>query len=629
MRPSCSIANASIPTLLLHVLILLCIFHARLVVAEQPVFTASVEYDEEAFGKYPVQTFKSTPIVGPRPNLLLRDSRCESSLYTFLTPRGYVGAARNAQMTILDQGGRLVWTLGWEGQQIYNLMVQRYRGHKYLTFWAGDDAVGGHGAGTYYLLDETYTLRHTIKAGNNLPGDLHDFRLTDDGTALLTVYEVREHDLSSMGKTTGPIWDCLIQETDVETGKVVFQWRASEHFNISDTHRAIGGEGEPGGAPFDWFHINSIDKDLKGNYLISSRYLSNLAYIDGKTGALLWTLGGKRNMFQDLSDGRATDFRYQHDATWDRDYTEITLFDNSDLGKLSNASRPRGMRIKVDQEARTARLVAEYRNPQHIPAESQGSTQTLPGGNVIVGFGFTAAWTEFARDGTPLCDVHYGPQSRFGTGDVQSYRVLKFAWNGYPTTTPDLDVSKDDAGVWRAYVSWNGATEVVQWVLQGAAADEDDDDEDEPDEWHVVEMALKDGFETDFVLDAGHARYLRAVALDGKGNPLGTSGMLDVGNVSAVSLYHRLAYFVLDSDEPQLTHMQDYKVAKPAPADTVAYTRETVAVSAGAVAGMAFMGICALARPAVQLWRRTELGRRRVLYKKLSMGGGELSSQAV
>ncbi|KAJ6445423.1 arylsulfotransferase protein [Purpureocillium lavendulum] len=596
MRPSCIFSCAAITIFQSWTALLL---HATLASAEQPVFTDSDDFDNATFGKYPVQTFKSTGIVAPRPNFLLQDSRCEGDLYTFLTPRGYVDAARNPQMTILDQRGHLVWTSKWEGKQIYNLMVQRYRGHNYLTFWAGNDAVGGHGAGTFYMaltkvqLDDTYSHRHTIKAGNGLEGDLHEFRLTDNGTALMTVYEVREHDLSSLGKKKGPIWDCLIQEAEVETGKVVFQWRASEHFNVSDTFRAIGGEGDPGGAPFDWFHINSIDKDPKGNYLISSRYLNCLGYIDGRTGELLWILGGKSNMFKDLSGGKATDFRYQHDARWDNDYTEITLFDNSDIGKLSDASRPRGMRILLDQELKTARLVADYRNPRHIPAESQGSTQTLPGGNVIVGFGFTAAWTEFAHDGTPLCDVHYGAQSRFGTGDVQSYRVLKFAWRGLPTTDPDLAVVRDDAGVWRAYTSWNGATEVAEWVLQGATAE----DGNTTTNWRALETVPKDGFETDFVLAADHPKYLRAVAMDGKGNALGTSKVLDASEA-----------------------VVDYNVDKARLAEDPSYIRETVALSAGVMAGVALAGMCVMARPAWAAWRRHGLRRKAARYRKLSTG---------
>lgn len=31
-------------------------------------------------------------------------------------------------------------------------MVQKYKDSNYLTFWAGNDAVGGHGAGAYYMV---------------------------------------------------------------------------------------------------------------------------------------------------------------------------------------------------------------------------------------------------------------------------------------------------------------------------------------------------------------------------------------------------------------------------------------------------------------------------------------------
>jgi hypothetical protein len=65
------------------------------------------------------------------------------------TPRGYRVAEPGAM--ILDSKGDFVW---WRGgyQQVYNMMAQEYNGQKYLTFWAGDDTVGGHGAGYYYMV---------------------------------------------------------------------------------------------------------------------------------------------------------------------------------------------------------------------------------------------------------------------------------------------------------------------------------------------------------------------------------------------------------------------------------------------------------------------------------------------
>jgi hypothetical protein len=57
----------------------------------------------------------------------------------------------------------LVWTSGWDKKQIYNLMAQEYKGHKYITFWAGNDAVGGHGAGSYYMVSECFVCRRVFE----------------------------------------------------------------------------------------------------------------------------------------------------------------------------------------------------------------------------------------------------------------------------------------------------------------------------------------------------------------------------------------------------------------------------------------------------------------------------------
>ncbi|KAM4067117.1 arylsulfotransferase (ASST) domain-containing protein [Hirsutella rhossiliensis] len=499
------------------VLHLVLFLDAGFALAELPVFVASSGYDLGNFGNYPIQTFKSSKAIAPRPNLLRQDSSCARSSKIVFAPRALVRAPPSLQATIMDAHGHLVWTSGWDDMYIYNLMVQKYEDHNYLTFWAGPKPAGGRGAGAYYVLDETYNLTAKFEAAHGLQGDLHEFRFTDRGTVLLTAYDIKDHDLSSLGKTIGPIWDCLLQEVDIRTGDLLFEWRASDHISISDTYTAIGDTGDPGGAPFDWLHINSVDKDAKGNYLVSCRFLHALAYVQGRTGNVVWVLGGKNNMFSDLSAGRATGFAMQHDARWDSDYSEITLFNNG-----ANDSEARGMRIAVDQTAMTAKLVTEYESPHHIRSATQGSMQNLPGGNVLLSFGRSAAFTEFSRHGKVLCDTHFGPEYRFNSGEVQSYRVLKYDWKGYPTTNPDLAVVQDDAMIWRAYVSWNGATEVTEWVLQGTDSDLSGS------EWRVVGTKLRDGFETDFLLGADHPRHLRAVGLDHKGNALGTSMPVNV-----------------------------------------------------------------------------------------------------
>lgn len=505
------------------------------VVADEEPYHEDDQYDQSVYGLYPVQRFMSTGAVAPRPNLLRTDPRC-SNLYTFMTPRGGVAPA---QATILDHNGHLVWTIGGYNQ-VYNLLVQKYNGEDYLTFWAGNDAVGGHGAGFYYMvsfdflgsslsshhpqLDTSYNQILQISAANGLDADLHDFRITEQGTAIFTVYEVVNTDLTSLGKDfVGEAWDCLIQEIDLSTGGLVFQWRALDHYDISDTYRPIDDDGTIGRA-FDFFHINSVDKDPHGNYLTSSRYLHCITYINGTDGSIIWILGGKKNMFTDLSSGDATNFAYQHDARWSDDGSTITMFDNGVDDSHPDIADTRGLRIAIDQVAMTAQLITTYTNPHGIHGISQGSFQTLDNGNVIMGYGNTAAFTEYANNGEVLCDTHFGPENRFGSAEVQSYRVYKFDWHATPITDPDVViVQQEDESRWSLYVSWNGATEISTWILQGS-----DDSSADDGAWIELERREKDEFEEEFELGTSYPRYLRAIAISAAGDRLGVAGPRDI-----------------------------------------------------------------------------------------------------
>lgn len=162
-----------------------------------------------------------------------------------------------------------------------------------------------------------------MDAGNNLTADLHEFLLTPNGTALMTIYQKYQYDMSgwrAFDATLDPndadpnwMWDCVLQEVSLDTRDVLFEWRASDHISVNDTYHLLRQAGNFED-PFDWFHMNSIHKDELGNYLVSARYTHSITYIDGRTGEVIWVLGGKSNMFMDLSKGSAINFAWQHDA---------------------------------------------------------------------------------------------------------------------------------------------------------------------------------------------------------------------------------------------------------------------------------------------------------------------------
>lgn len=356
------------------------------------------------------------------------------------------------------------------------------------------------------------------------------------------MYDVVPADLREAGgQEDGWIWDGVFQEVDVETNELIFQWRASEHFSFSEVERGREGNGDTQDRPWDFFHINSIDKDERGNFLISSRYMDCLAYIDGRTGDVIWKLGGKHSSFTDLSDGAATNISWQHHARFQTDYDTnntraISIFDNSSRGKGAPENPSRGLFIDINEGEMTATVRKEYWNPLPISSQSQGSMQILENGNVLVGYGYNAAWTEFSSDGEVLCQVHFGPESGFYTGQIISYRIFKQDWVGLPLTNPDVALSGSEAAV-----SWNGATEVATWVLQGAFVGsgsegnrtvqrfaDTDLEEEEEDEFEFISAVPKTGFETIVPVppDALYSK-LRIVALDKSGGFLGATESMD------------------------------------------------------------------------------------------------------
>ncbi|KAB8225567.1 ASST-domain-containing protein [Aspergillus novoparasiticus] len=495
------------------VLILLVLVIARVQADHGPYFK-SAAYDEGKFGEWPTETYRSSPIIGPALNYLQYSDECKDGLYTFIAPRGN-GVANPGPM-ILDQDGHLVWTKRYG--QSYNLNVYTFKGQDYLTFWMGNDGVGGHGEGAYYMLDSSYREVYKINAANHLPGDLHEFHITQDDTALITIYDIIPADLSAVGGLEeGWIWDGTFQELDIETGKTLFQWRASEHFNFTDMKRDREGNGDSDVHPWDFFHINSVDKDTKGNYLISSRYASCLTYIDGRTGDVIWRLGGKNNDFTDLSDGAATNFAWQHHARFRDNGTAITVFDNASRGAGAPELPSRGLYLDIDQENMTVKVRHEYWNPDPISSQSQGSIQLLTSNDentkVLVGYGHIPTWTEYASDGTVLCNTHFGAAS--GDGNIMSYRVLKYPWVGHPTTSPDISVYN-----YTAAASWNGATEVVTWALEGA-------DSPNPKIYTFIAAVPKSGFETVIPIPVDtESTYIRAHGLNSTGHILGTTKLV-------------------------------------------------------------------------------------------------------
>ncbi|KAF3763341.1 hypothetical protein M406DRAFT_347100 [Cryphonectria parasitica EP155] len=456
------------------------------------------------------------------------DARCSQD-YVFFGWRGHEVDEPGA--VILDAQGELVWRNTDESQTDQNdVRPQVYRGERFLTYQM-DGADGNQSEGYWYMLDESYNIRYRVRPNGFPHADMHEFQITEDDTALIITTIPIPYDLRNVGGPEhGWVEDCYFQELDIETGEVLFQWSSVDHFPINttmevqnncliDPRARFAGCGDDEDSAFDYFHLNSVEKDASGNYLISARNTWGISYIDGTTGEVLWTLGaGRVNDFEDLSDGLATDFAWQHHARWvDEDKTILSFFDNH-YHRIGDPYGPSGGRVvELNLHNRTARLRHLLEHPNHIKPESQGNTQHLDNGNYMVGWGSSGAFTEFAPDGEVLCDGRFGAEAAFEFSPVSSYRVFRGEWTGMPSYPPSVAVVGN-----KVYVSWNGATEVERWQVE--ALDESEKTVD------VLAQAFKDGFETVIDLPKAAANsMIRVVALSEGGERLGTTDFLEPG----------------------------------------------------------------------------------------------------
>ena len=250
--------------------------------------------------------------------------------------------------------------------------------------------------------------------------------------------------------------DNYIQEVDIASGEVLFEWSAFDAVPPDESHQPV----PDGTAPWDAYHLNSVIEDRDGDLLVSARHAWAVYKIDRETGDVVWRLGGKQS---DFTLGRGALFAWPHDADRRPDGT-LSLFDNQAASpELVESDRSRGLILRLDEAAGTAELAREFTHPAGLLAPSQGNLQNLPGGHVLVGWGSQPHFSEYDELGRMVFDARF-----FET--AQSYRAFLFDWTGTPVEPPVVVATAEQDGA-RVSVSWNGATEVRAWRVLGAASE--------------------------------------------------------------------------------------------------------------------------------------------------------------
>jgi outer membrane protein assembly factor BamB len=437
-----------------------------------------------------VQRFRSRPGLAPATIALDRNSAPRSGGDIFLAPQN--GPLQDGPM-ILDSRGGLIWfhpTSVRKRLLTTDFRAQRLHGRRVLTWWQGSTNRGsGRGVGMIYNCH--YRRVATVHAGNGQDVDLHEFLITPEGHA----YVIAASPVWLPGLTR-PLIDSVVQEIDIKTGLVLFDWHSLDHVALPESYKY-----QPNlpGHVVDPYHMNSISINRDGDLIISMRNTSAIYKLDHRTGKIIWRLGGKASSFR-MGPGTVTGF--QHAAEVHRDGT-LTIFDNG-AGPPKVHPYSRGIRVVLDTASMTATLVKSYDHSPTVSSNFEGGVQRLAGGQTFLGYGQKPYFTQFDSSGQEDLDGHFITAN-------SSYRAYRFRWSGRPAAQPAVSASRSGAAM-IVFASWNGATGVARWRVLGGST---------RGSLHALAEAGKRGFETSVTTRAG--RYVAVQALGAKGRVLATS----------------------------------------------------------------------------------------------------------
>ncbi|KAH7118528.1 ASST-domain-containing protein [Dactylonectria estremocensis] len=449
------------------------------VIADVVLHTDYASYQNGSLGEKPVQSFHSAPLVKAPIYQVnkLQHVEANESAYLFMT--GSYGKGFGPSI-VSAKDLSLIWA------DEHYFFSQAAEGNWFKNQWVLSVFVDQG----VRIFNQNYQLLYYVRpqgelAGRN--GDSHEAHLTKDDTVVLIVCPEINVDLTSVGGLkSDPILNCHIQEIE----------------------------------PVE-------NKTPSGDFMISHRHFSTITLIDGKTKEVKWVMGGKRNQFTDISEGdKSATFAFQHQPRLTGE-NRIILFDNAGLnnGFCSNRTCSRGLELEFDPVKKNVWVVNEWYHPQKIMSISRGGVQRLSNGNTVIAWGQNPMFTEHTADGEVVLDFQRGRvvHHDHGLPALIAYRTFMGPWDGKPTWGPNISAAVDvEGGPKKIFVSWNGATNVHQWVLlqsnnmsQLSGAD------------NVVARSHRLGFETPFeIVDS--APFARAAAIDADGNIIGSTPVVEI-----------------------------------------------------------------------------------------------------
>ncbi|CAI7592363.1 unnamed protein product [Penicillium manginii] len=416
---------------------------------------------------------------------------------------------------IFDQDGVLVWSgsAEFENLNVYDFRrinlpdaTGELQPHLSWMRWHTPDDMLSPGLTAIY--DNRYQSKKILTIPAN-EVDTHEFNVKYSPNVLQIQTRLETIKLNELGRPNDEwgVWSSGFTETNLITGEQIFDWRSNNRVQLDESYVTLAEDEHPSG---DYMHMNSVDKNDIGDYLISARHTGTIYLVSGKDGHIIWRLGGKRNNFK-----KDFDFYGQHNARFvsvNSTHMTISLFNNGAIDTDVREAVSSAMYVQLDLHKMEATVLQRFVRPDGGISDRRGNMQTLSNGNALMGWSWDGYMTEFSPDGRLLLEA------RFASDRHDSYRSYKFPWIGRPAYPPTL--LSETYGVNGSelstvfYVSWNGATDIMHWRFYARNSS--------TSAKYVIGSVPKKGFETAFIAP-GYMDWVSVEALDANRVVLGAS----------------------------------------------------------------------------------------------------------
>jgi hypothetical protein len=318
---------------------------------------------------------------------------------------GYVVFSAGSYGLAIDNSGRVAWYYRFPGSAGLNFQPQP--NGRYLSRPSVQAATPGS---DLLEIDPLGNITRRLGCLHGLQARLHDFIAMSDESYWVMCDETRTVDLTSTGgPPAAQVLGVRVQHVGRD-GAALFEWSAFDHLQVDFS--AIDPQDRIAGA-YNWTHANAIDVDSTGYLYVSFRNLNEIVKIDTRDGGVVWRMGGRANQFT-LLDGADPAFVRQHGLRV-AGPNRLILLDN-----LGNPRASRGELYEMDEQHHTARMIKTFASGDGVVAQIGGTTQTLPGGRILLSFGNGGRVEEFDSTGASVWRISGNPGYIFRAQRISS-----------------------------------------------------------------------------------------------------------------------------------------------------------------------------------------------------------------